>query len=155
MRLHHPDHCHLPTHLTMAESEESYVRYNHLFEPSFKNFDGTSTTHPQASVQRVYGDAFINASHFLPVVYNYSSLVKGASYVASDCHRRDSANANRDHIVQLIRDNGFRVDGLGRCMRQIGPEGITLPNSHETRYNLFLKRQVISKFMFYLGMYCA
>jgi hypothetical protein len=44
--------------------------------------------------------------------------------VASDCHKRDGANANRDGIVQLLRTEGFRVDGLGRCMHtNTGPEG--------------------------------
>lgn len=55
---------------------------------------------------------------------NFSAQIKGASYVASDCHKRDGANANRDGIVQLLRNEGFRVDGLGRCMHtNTGPEG--------------------------------
>ncbi len=33
-------------------------------------------------------------------------------------------------------------------MHQIGPEGISLPKSRDTRYNLFLKRKTIGHFMF-------
>jgi hypothetical protein len=101
-RTHAPKPCELRTNLTMAESEESRIRYNHLFEPSFKHYDGFSTTHPQSSVQRVYVDAFLNASHFLPTMHNFSDLIKAASYVASDCHRRDGANSNRDGVVRRM-----------------------------------------------------
>jgi hypothetical protein len=96
----------------------------------------------------VYIEAFLNESDFLPTK-NFSSLIKGGSYVASDCHRRDSANSNRDQIIQLIRNEGFRIDGLGRCMHtEPGPEGVSLPKSRDTRYNLFLKRHTIGHFMF-------
>lgn len=151
-RDHRPAICELPTNLTMVESEEAKVRYNHLFEPSFKHFDGYSTTHPSSHLQRVYKEAFLNESFLSKSTKSHSSLVKAASYVASDCHRRDNANANRDGVVQLIRNEGIRVDGLGRCMRSaVGPEGITLPNTHNTRYNLQLKRDVLSKYMFNLA----
>ena len=151
-REHRPASCELKTNLTLVESEESRVRYNHLFEPSFKFYDGTSTTHPTSSVQRIYHEVRINSSDFIQDYYNFSSLVKGASYVASDCHKRDSANANRDNVVGEIRRAGFRVDGLGRCMRSpVGPEGIALPKTGDTRYNLLLKRKAISRFMFNLA----
>ena len=39
--------CDLKTDLTVVESEESYVRYNHLFKPSFK---GTPFLTPSLSV---------------------------------------------------------------------------------------------------------
>ena len=151
-RDHRPASCELRTNLTLAESEESKVRYNHLFEPSFKFFDGTSTTHPLSSVQRIYNEARINSSDFVDTYYKFSSLIKGASYVASDCHKRDSANANRDSVVGEIRRAGYRVDGLGRCMHSVvGPEGITLPKSGDTRYNLLLKRKAISRYLFNLA----
>lgn len=142
-----PAFCELHTNLTMAETEESKIRYFQLFDQSFLNFDGYSSTSPAADVQRVYFEAFLNRSDFLPAK-NFSSMIKGASYVASDCHRRDSANANRDGVVQQIRDAGFRVDGLGRCMHSEGPEGISLPKSRDTRYNLYLKRHTIGHFLF-------
>ena len=53
-RSYSPSNCELPTNFTLAESEESFVRYSHLFGPSFKNFDGFSTTSPTSHVQVVY-----------------------------------------------------------------------------------------------------
>jgi hypothetical protein len=105
-----PAACELNTELMMAESEETRIRYAQLFDQSFKNFDGYSTTHTSSHVPRVYIEAVLNDTHFLSL-RNFSSLVKGGSYVASDCHRRDSANLNRDSVVHQIRLNGFRVDG--------------------------------------------
>lgn len=150
MRDHKPPMCEFPTNLTMAESEESRQRYNGLFEPSFKHFDGTSTTQPTSSVQRVYKEAFLPESDFVPR-RPFKELIKAAAYVASDCHKRDNANANRDGIVKQLKQLGLRVDGLGRCMHSIGPEGIQLPNTPEARYNLTIKREIISHFMFYLA----
>jgi hypothetical protein len=147
-----PAICELPTNLTMAESEEAWVRYSYLFDPAIKHFDGFSSTHPKrSSIQRVYKEAYLRENELFPIV-NFTTLVKGASYIASDCHRRDTANANRDHIVQLIRNLGFRIDGLGRCMSSpTGPEGIALPRTRDTRYNLHLKKQVIGKYMFHMA----
>lgn len=110
-----PPICELPTNLTMYETEESAVRYYYLFDPAKSFFDGYSSTSPQANVQRIYNEAFLNRTEFLPL-RNFSSLIKGGSYVASDCHSRDSANANRDTYIKLLRNEGFRIDGLGRCM---------------------------------------
>jgi hypothetical protein len=118
-----------------------------VIDQSFKNYDGYSSTHPNSAVQRIYKDALFNVSDLLPLNH-FSSLIKAASYVASDCHKRDSANAKRDEIVQQIRQLGFRVDGLGRCMHSEGPEGVSLPKSKDTRYNLDVKRATIGKFLF-------
>jgi hypothetical protein len=147
-REHGPSVCELPTNITLAESEESRVRYHMLFDPTFKFFDGFSTTHPTSHVQRVYESVFINASQFIGPMHPFSKLIKGAAYVASDCHKRDSANANRDHIIWQLRKEGFRVDGLGRCMHQLGPEGVSLPTNKEARYDLNIKRRAIARFMF-------
>ena len=145
---HHPAICELRTNVTMVESEESKIRYGHLFNPSFKNFDGFSTTSPTSHLQRVYSEVFLNESEFIENK-PFDKMVKGASYVASDCHKRDSANANRDNVVLSIRDQGFRIDGLGRCLRSpVGPEGYELPKTRDTRYNLQIKRDVISNYMF-------
>jgi hypothetical protein len=143
-----PAICDLNTDLTMCESEESKVRFAMLFDQSFKHFDGYSTTAPTADVQRVYVESFLNASTFLPIK-PFSALVKGASYIASDCHKRDAANANRDNVVHQVRLLEFRVDGLGRCMSSpMGPEGIQLSRSKDSRYSLLLKRQTINNYMF-------
>ena len=122
---HSPAFCEVPTLLTLAESEESRVRYHGMFDASFKNFDGYSTTHPHSNVQRAYESAFLKESQFINdgKMHNFSSLIKAASYVAGDCHRRDNANSNRDHVVYEIRKAGFRVEGLGRCMHSVNPEG--------------------------------
>jgi hypothetical protein len=142
-----PNLCELNTNYSMAESEESRIRYFQLFDQSFKNFDGYSTTHTESHLQRVYIESNFSASE-LHIARNFSTLIKAASYVASDCHKRDSANANRDGVVHMIRQEGFRVDGLGRCMHSLGPEGIALSKSRDTRYNLHMKRDVIGNFMF-------
>ena len=137
MKEHGPDLCNLPTTLNLAESEESRVRYHMLFDPTFKHFDGFSTTHPTSHIQRVYDGAFINSSQFIGPLHNFSYLIKAASYVAGDCHKRDSANANRDHYVYLLRKAGFRVEGLGRCMHTTNPEGTTWPTAlifHATHF---------------------
>ena len=148
MKEHGPDLCSLPTTLNLAESEESRVRYHMLFDPTFKHFDGFSTTHPTSHIQRVYDGAFINASQFIGPLHNFSYLIKAASYVAGDCHKRDNANANRDHYVYLLRKAGFRVEGLGRCMHTTNPEGITLPTNPEARYDMLVKKRAIGRFMF-------
>jgi hypothetical protein len=150
-REHRPNYCELPTNLTIAESPEAHIRYNYLFEPSFPYFDGNLTTHPVSSVQVIYAEAFLNKSNFIQSLNNFSTLIKAASYVATDCHRTDFANANRDDVVKKIRNYGFRVDGLARCMRSIGPEGVYLRNYHNTDYNLLMKRETIGKFMFNLA----
>eukprot|EP00606_Chrysophyceae_sp_TOSAG23-5_P000733 GSChrysophyteH2.ASY1.ANO1.153.1 assembled CDS len=148
-RDHYPSSCELRTNLSIAESEESSVRYGHLFTPSFKNFDGYSTISPHAHIQRVYRESMMSTTDFIEPVKNFSSLIKGASYVASDCHGRDAANANRDSVVIDIRNAGFRVDGLGRCLKTpVGPEGIELSKDRASRYDLNLKREVISNFAF-------
>jgi hypothetical protein len=54
--------------------------------------------------------------------------------------------------VAEIKDTGFRVDGLGRChTTKVGPEGLQLSRRPEDRYNLPLKRRVISNYMFVLA----
>ena len=40
-RRNHPDLCNIRTNFTVAESEESYVRFGFLFNATFPNFDGT------------------------------------------------------------------------------------------------------------------
>ena len=110
-----PALCDLATNITMAESEEPKVRFTMLFEQSFRHFDGHSTTSPLADIQRVSPDAFLNTSSFLPMK-PFASLIKGASYIASDCHKKSPANSKRDSIVLAIRELEFRVDGLGKSV---------------------------------------
>jgi hypothetical protein len=144
-----PQICQLWTNITMYETEESEVRFSWYFNTARPNFDGFSSTHPNASVQRVYQAAFLNETEILPFK-NFTSLVKAGAYIASDCHRHDGANSNRDNVVRSIRDHGFRVDGLGHCLRTDHiPEGINLERfRRNTRYNLYLKREVINNYAF-------
>ena len=124
---HFPAVCELPTMLTVGESEESKIRNHALFETSFKHYDGYSTTHPDSNIPRAYDSAYLNASQFFNggALLNFSSLIKAGSYVASDCHFRESANSKRDHVVIAIRKAGFRVEGLGKCMHTTNKEGNT------------------------------
>lgn len=118
--------CELPTSLTLAETEESRIRYHGLFDSTFKHFDGFSSTHPSSNVQRVYESAYLDRSQFINdgKLHKFSTMIKAAAYVAGDCHKRDNANSNRDHVVHEIRKAGFRVEGLGRCMHTVNPEGM-------------------------------
>lgn len=140
--------CDLPTDLTMVESEESYSRFKSLFDNAFSNFDGNSTTHPMSSVQRVY-IRNLNESQFLPLK-TFSSLIQGATFVASTCHRGHGA-VKREIFVEKIAKR-FRVDSLGKCMHTpTGPEGIVLGDGKTALESLLLKQKAISNYMFYLA----
>ncbi|KAJ1435609.1 hypothetical protein B484DRAFT_393483 [Ochromonadaceae sp. CCMP2298] len=147
----HPNRCELRANLSMAETEESRVRYGPLFDSSFKHFDGYSSTSPKSSVQRVYVETFLDPAE-MQTALNFSSLIKGASYVASDCHNHDSANLDRDGGVRQLREAGLRVDGLGRCMHSnTGPEGVTLIKTRDSHLNLVLKRQAVGRYLFHMA----
>jgi hypothetical protein len=147
----HPKRCELRTNLSMTETEESQVRYGPLFQSAFKHFDGYSSTSPEASVQRVYAETFLDPSEMLPQL-DFSSLIKGGSYVASDCHKSDSANLDRDAGVGAVREAGFRVDGLGRCMHtNTGPEGVSLTKTRDSHLNLVLKRRAVGRYLFHFA----
>jgi hypothetical protein len=66
---HHPDKCSLPTDINIAESEESYSRFQKLFDGAFPGYHGNSTTHPMSGpvLQRTYISEF-KADDFLPTV---------------------------------------------------------------------------------------
>jgi hypothetical protein len=144
-----PLNCDWKTNYTFAASEESGIRYKDIFN-HFSNFDGYSTNHPNSTIQRIIKTAFLNETEFTPIIHNFSSLIKAGSYVAKDCHKKhgDAANADRDSVVYHIRQAGFRVEGLSKCMSSRNPEGIYLPKTHDTEQNLRLKRETIGRFMF-------
>ena len=75
-----PLNCAWRTNLTMAISEESSVRYHHLFNSTFPNFDGYSTNSPHSSVQRIHLRAYLQRADFREEMYNFSYLIKAASY---------------------------------------------------------------------------
>lgn len=68
--------------------------------------------------------------------------------VAKDCHKGDTANADRDGVVQKIRTAGFRVEGLAKCMRTNNPEGVVLANNFNTGTRPFILRLVFCLFFF-------
>jgi hypothetical protein len=116
-RLLYPSNCELPVNFTIATTEEPKQRFKQLYD-SFLNFDGFSTVQPTSDIPRIYQAASLhNQSAPLKEIYNFSSLIKAASFVASNCH------SNRNNIVQDMRKVGFRVDGLGRCMRSHNLDG--------------------------------
>jgi hypothetical protein len=142
-----PDLCIFNTTLTMFESTESHARFeNSLFKPAYPYFDGFSTTHPRADVQRIYDAAWSSLRKIknksLPA---FSSLMKGAAYVARDCHQ-GRPPSNRDHIVQQLRSNGLRVDGLSRCMHT--PKGKVMEG---VDISVVGKMAAIARYAFYLA----
>lgn len=144
-----PDICSLPTHFTIAESEESFGRFGHIFRDSFKFFDGNSTTSPYSSVQRTYIGKF-NESQFLPHI-EHNKLIRGVAYVASTCHR-PTKTMNREGFVKSLRQF-IRLDGLGKCSHtRTIPEGVKLFKGSNALETLQLKQQTISKYMFYLAI---
>jgi hypothetical protein len=172
-RVCYPINCDWQTDLTMATSEESHIRFKYQFDRMFQNFDGNSTTHPYSTIQRINNEAtmkngILGQSLINEIIAsrsnlrtedkdikkcNFSSQIKGASYVASECHKRDGANANRDNIVARLRQAGLRVDGLGRCTRSPPSNETTLSNfPNNSTLNAINKQIVIGKFLFNLAL---
>lgn len=145
---HPPDKCSLATNFTMAESEESHARFGKLFHASFSHYDGNSTTSPFSSVQRTYFSG-LNPNDFI-TPQHFGSLIRGASFVASTCHRGEGTT-KRMSVVQQLQAT-FRVDSLGKCMHsRYVPEGITLGVGGSAQESLRLKQRAISHYLFYLA----
>lgn len=165
-----PDILNLPTDYQIVESEESFGRFGHLFHRSFRFFDANSTTSPYATIQRTYMPHF-NESELYPL-RSHANLVPAAAYVASTCHdRKILDDLSRDQIVDALRKNGLRVDGLGPCryssssnisyeqnppmaqtshpLRNKPP--IRLTRGAIEKETLKLKQDVLSQYMFYLA----
>lgn len=143
-----PDKCRLNTHLNIAESEESFGRFGHLFHQSFHHYDGNSTTHPDSSVQRTYINVFELLKR-LPLKL-HKDLIKGAAYVASTCHK--SRAYNREDVVKQLRESEIRVDSLGKCGRLASNnDGVTLHQGNTALESLLLKQTALNNYMFYLA----
>lgn len=148
---HYPDPCVLPTRLNMVESEESTVRFRKLFGASFPGFDGNSTTHPTATVQRSYvGTGIFNASFFIPL-RPFHGLVQGAAYVASTCHRGRNPPLREEMVTAL--EKMYRIDSLGKCHRSSQPraDAVKLKMGRSALETLRLKQEAISHYLFYLA----
>jgi len=156
-RVRYPLNCAWPTNLTLASSEESHARFHGLFNASFGNFDGSSTTHPASSVQRIYDAAYLDGYHPLPLPLPSSDLgsngtaqFPAASFIASVCHK--GPHAYREKLVAELRHAGVRVDGLGRCAKSSAPPGVVLHHApHNNTLNTEHKRQVVAQYMFNLA----
>eukprot|EP01040_Poterioochromonas_malhamensis_P001006 gene1006-1067_t len=148
-RVLHPLPCFISTNISLYSTQESTFRYREEFRVAQHNFDAYSSTHPQSNIQRVYESAILWEEGLLPL-QNFSSLIKGGAYVASDCHKKDGANSHRDLIASQLREFGVRIDGLGKCLHTKNiPEGVSLPKTKDR--NLQIKRQAINRYAFTLA----
>ncbi len=145
---HPPDTCQLPTTLTMVESEESHTRFSKLFQASFSHFDGNSTTSPFSSVQRTYFEGLQTVDLLPPKPF--STLIRGASFVASTCHKAEGTT-KRISVMHQIQAR-FRVDSLGKCQHTKHiPEGVSLGVGATPGESLRLKQKAIAHYLFYLA----
>eukprot|EP01035_Chromulina_nebulosa_P035028 gene35028-47066_t len=148
---HVPDKVRLNTTFTLAESEESLSRFSKLFHTSFPYFDASSTTSPFSTIQRTYFSG-LNSSEFL-TMKGFHSLIKGASFVASTCHRGSGGTTKRLALVLELQKH-MRVDSLGKCLhsKAAGPEKpVSLGVGRTAKESLEMKREAISHYMFYLA----
>jgi hypothetical protein len=135
-----PVGCELPVDFTLVTTMEPY-------SVEAGGYDGNCSTNPSTTVQRAYDQAYLNESvHFQP--YNFTSLVRAAAFVAGNCR---NAPSKRDRFVAELRQAGFRVDGLGLCMRNENPDGITIGKSSNPHLHSSRKRATIARYMFYLA----
>ena len=82
-----PLNCAWKTNITLATSEESTIRYHHLFNMTFPNFNGFSTNHPSSAIQRIHVGALLKPSDFRENMHNFSYLIKAGSYGMLICDR--------------------------------------------------------------------
>ena len=143
----HTKSCRPLANLTLADSEESFISCGNSCSDLTSNrhiYDGFVTVHPWADIPRLYAEAHLNPSRFLPLI-PYSNLLKAASFISSNCHDHDSTNSARTKTIPILRDLGLRIDGLGKCLHSIGPGGVELVGS-----NLW---GAMNKYMFNIGTY--
>ena len=151
-KLHKPQDNRVPADFRLATSEESslHPKYSSMFPTTFPHFDGYTVFHPKSSFQRIILDAWMNQTvveYFTSHLTPFHQLIKGGTFVASNCR------SSRDSIVQSIRDAGWRVDGLGNCLRSTTPEAVAfkLDMKNDVDTDSFNKRTSISKYMFHLA----
>ena len=148
----YPTNCEWPTNLTMVSSEESHKRCSRLFNASFGNFDGNSTTHSSSTVQRIYDSAYLHGFHVNDT--HYRPKFQAASFIATSCHDESLPNvAPREKIVLQLRRAGIRVDGLGKCAKSAALPGVFLPqkNLNNPTINTENKRRIEGQYMFNLA----
>ena len=137
--------------LSILEALSNYP----LFLPDIKHYDFSSSTNPKSEIQAVYSNALLNDSLFLPV-REYSQLIKGISFMASNC--RPISPRNR---VFLDLQKQIRVDSLGNCfptdLKTVSPPP-TLSRSewsslHQETHdsNVHQKQTIINYYFFHLA----
>ncbi len=149
---HKPQDNRVPADLRLATSEESslHPKYNTMFPTTFPHFDGYTIFNPKSTFQRIILDAWMNETvvkDFTTRLTPFHQLIKGGTFVASNCR------TSRDSLVQAIRDAGWRVDGLGNCLRSTTPEAVAhkLDMKNDVDVDSFNKRSSISKYMFHVA----
>jgi hypothetical protein len=75
-----PLNCAWRTNVTLATSEEATIRYHHLFNATFPNFNAFSTNNPNSAIQRIHSGAHLHSADFTKNMLNFSSLIKAGSF---------------------------------------------------------------------------
>ena len=135
--------------ISMVESQESIKNYHHQYKKAIPQFTGYSSPSFNATVFRVYDEVFMNDISLLPLK-PFASLLSGAVFVSSHFLKK-IPNSGRDSIVQRFRENKFRVDGIGNCLRSIGPGGSALTFTSNWDIDRKNKINEISKYKFYFA----
>ena len=140
-RMHKPQDDRVAADYRLATSEESglHPRYKQMFPTTFPHFDGYSIMHPKSSFQRIISDAWLNQTSvqaFTATLTPFHRLVKGATYVATNCRE------SRESVVKEMREDGFRVDGLANCLRSTTTEAVAnkLDMKNDVDLDTFNKR---------------
>lgn len=114
---------------------------------------GYSSTFPKSSVERIYDAAFMHEESMLPVL-SHDKLIKGAVYIASNCEKIHPfyGTSKRERLVVMLRERGFRVDGLGSCLTSKQSDSPEISSRSDVLdVDLTTKRIAINKYMFYLA----
>lgn len=121
--------CDAPTHLEMYETGESLYRLNDMFEKANKVFKYNSSTYITSAIRLYYYPGALIDPKPLRL---FPTMIKGAAFIQSHCDsgtgsRQYKVPSNREAYVLKMRELGFRVDGLAKCLHTPNiTEGIVL-----------------------------
>lgn len=139
--------CDVPTHLEMYETIESYYRFRDEFEEAKKYFKYNSSTYVTSAVRFYYIPSVFKT---LQPLRQFANMIKGAAYIQSHCDINSNWKykipSNREAYVRKMRELGFRVDGLAKCLHTPNiPEGIVLKKENGTGLS---KLEAINHYLF-------